>query len=248
MTRLRRTGVVPLPALAGLTRCAEGLTQALSLQEIRPPSADRHHGLLEHPRCQAGVPPGLFEWRDRARDRLRLDRLGRNGRSRLSSPERWRAHSSPSNKVGPAPSSAIAAVLTDAAPIASGLSIAIEAAVGAARDQRSRRTTMATIGTFKKSGTEFLGEIVTLSVQTKNVRIVPEANRASDNAPSHRIYVGRAEIGAAWSKRSAEGRDYLSVKLDDPSFTAPIYANLFDDEDGDGFTLIWSRGRKANGE
>ena len=42
---------------------------------------------------------------------------------------------------------------------------------------------MANIGTFKKSGTEYLGEIVTLSVQTKNVRIVPEATRASDNAP-----------------------------------------------------------------
>ena len=107
---------------------------------------------------------------------------------------------------------------------------------------------MATIGTFKKSGTELQGEIVTLSVQTKNVRIVPEPNRASENAPSHRIFVGRAEIVAAWSKRSAEDRDYLSVKLDDPSFNAPIYANLFDDEDGDGFTLIWSRGRKANGE
>jgi len=107
---------------------------------------------------------------------------------------------------------------------------------------------MATIGTFKKTGTELQGEIVTLSVQTKNVRIVPEPNRASENAPSHRIFVGRAEIGAAWSKRSAEDRDYLSVKLDDPSFNAPIYANLFDDEDGDGFTLIWSRSRKANGE
>ena len=81
---------------------------------------------------------------------------------------------------------------------------------------------MATIGTFKKSGTELQGEIVTLSVQTKNVRIVPEPNRASENAPSHRIFVGRAEIGAAWSKRSAEDRDYLSVKLDDPSFNAPI--------------------------
>ena len=57
-----------------------------------------------------------------------------------------------------------------------------------------------------------------------------------------------AEIGAAWSKRSNEGRDYLSVKLDDPSFNAPIYANLFDDEDGEGFTLIWSRGRKPNGD
>jgi uncharacterized protein (DUF736 family) len=70
---------------------------------------------------------------------------------------------------------------------------------------------MANIGTFKKSGTDYLGETVTLSVQTKNVRIIPEATRASDNAPSHRIFVGRAEIGAAWSKRSAENRDYLSV-------------------------------------
>ena len=55
-----------------------------------------------------------------------------------------------------------------------------------------------------------------------------------------------AEIGAAWSKRSNEGRDYLSVKLDDPSFTAPIYANLV--EDGDAFSLIWSRSRKQNSD
>ena len=107
---------------------------------------------------------------------------------------------------------------------------------------------MANIGSFKKSGSEFQGEIVTLSVQTKNVRIVPETSRVNDNAPSHRVYVGRAEIGAAWSKRSNEGRDYLSLKLDDPSFTAPIYANLFEDEDGQGYSLIWSRGRKPSGE
>ena len=106
---------------------------------------------------------------------------------------------------------------------------------------------MANIGTFKKSGQEFQGEIRTLSVQAR-VRIVPEANRANDTAPSHRVFVGRAEIGAAWSKRSNEGRDYLSVKLDDPSFTAPIYANLFDDAEGETFTLIWSRSRKQNSD
>src|SRR5690606_10914901 len=95
---------------------------------------------------------------------------------------------------------------------------------GAGSKQRSRRTTMATIGTFKKTGNEFSGQIVTLSVQAKNVRIVPEANRSGENAPSHRVFVGRVEIGAAWAKRSNEGRDYLGLKLDDPSFTAPIYA------------------------
>ena len=52
---------------------------------------------------------------------------------------------------------------------------------------------MATIGSFKKVGNELQGEIVTLSVQAKGVRIVPETNRANDNAPSHRIYVGRAD-------------------------------------------------------
>jgi uncharacterized protein (DUF736 family) len=105
---------------------------------------------------------------------------------------------------------------------------------------------MANIGTFKKSGHEFQGEIVTLSLQGRGVRIVPEANRMSDNAPTHRVFAGRAEIGAAWSKRSNEGRDYLSVKLDDPSFMAPIYANLV--EDGEAFALMWSRTRRQNGD
>ncbi|MEY9148705.1 DUF736 domain-containing protein [Bradyrhizobium elkanii] len=106
---------------------------------------------------------------------------------------------------------------------------------------------MATIGSFKKVGNDFQGQIITLSLQAKGVRIVAEPNRASENAPSHRVYVGRAEIGAGWSKRSEEGRDYLSLKFDDPSFNAPIYANLFEDEDGEGYTLLWSRPRK-NGE
>ena len=67
---------------------------------------------------------------------------------------------------------------------------------------------MANIGSFKKVGLEYQGEIVTLSVQAKNVRIVAEENR-SDTAPTHRVFVGRAEIGAAWAKRSNEGRPYL---------------------------------------
>lgn len=108
---------------------------------------------------------------------------------------------------------------------------------------------MATIGTFKKIGNnEFTGDIVTLSVQAKGVRIVPESKATGENAPSHRVFVGRAEIGAAWTKRSGEGRDYLGLKLDDPSFTAPIFANLFDDEDGEAYSLIWSRPSRRGGD
>jgi uncharacterized protein (DUF736 family) len=133
-----------------------------------------------------------------------------------------------------------------ASAIVLGLQIAIEAAV-VAGSKHNRRSDMANIGSFKKVGNDFQGEIITLSLQAKGVRIVAEQNRSSNqSAPSYRVFVGRAEIGAAWSKRS-EGRDYLSLKFDDPSFNAPIYANLFDDESGEGYTLLWSRPRK-NGE
>jgi uncharacterized protein (DUF736 family) len=182
-------------------------------------------------------------WLDLAEDRLRLDRLSRNAVGSTffpwASPIPREARKSPRRhpplRSGPR---------AGASSIVPGLSIAIEAAV-VAGSKTARRSDMANIGSFKKIGSDFQGEIVTLSVQAKGVRIVAETNRSNENAPSHRVYVGRADIGAAWSKRSEEGRDYLSLKLDDPSFNAPIYANLFDDEDGEGYTLIWSRPRKS---
>jgi uncharacterized protein (DUF736 family) len=105
---------------------------------------------------------------------------------------------------------------------------------------------------LQRSGyqTENQGRIAE-TFRTSGVRdclLVPETSRSGENSPSHRVYVGRVEIGAAWAKRSNEGRDYLGLKLDDPSFTAPIFANLFDDEDGEGYSLIWSRpnGRRSD--
>ena len=98
---------------------------------------------------------------------------------------------------------------------------------------------MARIGTFKKVSGEFRGQITTLTVQAKSVRIAPEEN-PSGNAPSHRVYVGETEVGAAWEKLTQDQRPYLSVKLDDPSFTAPIFAQLFPGEK-DEHDLVWSR-------
>ena len=98
---------------------------------------------------------------------------------------------------------------------------------------------MARIGTFKKVSGEFRGQITTLTVQAKSVRIAPEEN-PSGNAPSHRVYVGETEVGAAWEKLTQDQRPYLSVKLDDPSFTAPIFAQLFPGEE-DELDLVWSR-------
>lgn len=100
---------------------------------------------------------------------------------------------------------------------------------------------MATIGKFTKKDSDYTGTITTLSLQAKSVRIIPEKSRANDNAPSHRVFIGTVEIGAAWSKRSAEGREYLGLKLDDPSFQHPLYANLVADEVAGQSHLIWSR-------
>jgi uncharacterized protein (DUF736 family) len=178
----------------------------------------------------------------------RLDRLGRNGGAELSSPG-LRPFLASQESPAP-PSSARAAGRKGCAGGRPGPDDRHRGRDGRGLESQ-RRTDMATIGTFKKSGSEYAGEIVTLSVQAKNVRIVPEEGSTSENAPSHRVFVGRAEIGAAWSKRSNEGRDYLSLKLDDPSFTAPIYANLFDDasaESEDSYSLIWSRPSRRSGD
>ena len=104
---------------------------------------------------------------------------------------------------------------------------------------------MTTIGSFKASGNEFIGEIATLTIQAKAVRIIP-AKKTTDGGPSHRVYAGQVEVGAAWSKVSKEKRPYLSVRLDDPSLIAPVYANLLADENGKSHNLIWSRGTRRD--
>ena len=83
---------------------------------------------------------------------------------------------------------------------------------------------MATIGTFTSTENGFTGSIRTLALNVK-ARIARVEN-PSDKGPQFRVYAGSVELGAAWQKTSGEGRDYLSVKLDDPSFPAPIYATL----------------------
>ena len=122
---------------------------------------------------------------------------------------------------------------------ASGLSPAIEAAMGAARETE-KDTTMATIGTFTSIGNGFTGTVRTLALnaRAKLVRV----DNPSDKGPHFRIFAGNVELGAAWQKTARDTeRDYLSVKLDDPSFPAPIYATLIEVEGQEGLQLIWSR-------
>jgi uncharacterized protein (DUF736 family) len=71
----------------------------------------------------------------------------------------------------------------------------------------------------------YTGELATLTVATRKVVFQP-IEAKGDKAPSYRVVspskTGNVELGAAWIKRSEEGRNYLSVKLDDPSPAQPI--------------------------
>lgn len=51
---------------------------------------------------------------------------------------------------------------------------------------------MAKIGNFKKASGELRGQITTLSLNAKSVRIVADEN-ATGNSPTHRIYAGNAD-------------------------------------------------------
>ena len=103
---------------------------------------------------------------------------------------------------------------------------------------------MATIGTFTKSDAgDYNGAIKTLTLNVKQATL-RKAEKDNDKAPDFRIFAGQTEFGAAWKKTSRENRDYLSVKLDDPSLPAPIYASLVDADEG--YSLIWSRSRQAD--
>lgn len=97
---------------------------------------------------------------------------------------------------------------------------------------------MAAIGTFTKSHNGFAGAIRTLTLDIK-VEFIP-VDKESDKAPDYRILAGSFEFGAAWKKTAHNGREYLSVRLDDPGFATPIFANLIEDVDAN-HQLIWSR-------
>lgn len=98
---------------------------------------------------------------------------------------------------------------------------------------------MATLGTFTRSGDTFTGTVRTLSINAKTT--IKPASKTSDKAPDYRVFSNSVEFGAAWKKTSGDGRDYLSIKLDDPSFSAPIHASLIETDEAGSYSLIWSR-------
>ena len=69
-------------------------------------------------------------------------------------------------------------------------------------------------------------------------------NRDGDKVPAFRVLLGHTRIGDTWEARFAgePPKDYLRVRLDDPSLAEPINAARFPAEVGGEGQLVWRRG------
>jgi uncharacterized protein (DUF736 family) len=104
---------------------------------------------------------------------------------------------------------------------------------------------MAIIGNFKATENGFTGTIETLTLKAE-VEFEKVERKSSEKAPDFRIFTKKSgyEIGAAWETTSHEtGAHYLSVKLDDPSFAAPIQCRMVKTGAELGHSLLWDRRR-----
>ncbi len=105
---------------------------------------------------------------------------------------------------------------------------------------------MSTIGHFRQSKSGgWEGELRTLTMNAR-LRLVPNDDRASPNAPIYRVMVGWSHVGDAWemATKSDPPRTFYRLHLDDPRFDAPLSLALFIDEAGDNAQLAWSRPKK----
>jgi uncharacterized protein (DUF736 family) len=104
---------------------------------------------------------------------------------------------------------------------------------------------MKKIGCFRQDGDSFSGNITTLQFSVQ-ARLIPNAQKKAVGDADYMIVQTKTgayqpEIGAARVKYTREDhRLYLAVEIDDPSCRHPIYATLWQAEDGLWY-LFWSR-------
>lgn len=106
---------------------------------------------------------------------------------------------------------------------------------------------MTQIGTFTRNDDGFFGNLSTLTIEAK-IAILPAEKSKTEHAPDHLIYCEGMAVGAAWDRAGDKAGDYLSVSIDDPSFTQPIRAKLFrSDAENSVWSLHWNRSSKRDG-
>jgi uncharacterized protein (DUF736 family) len=107
-------------------------------------------------------------------------------------------------------------------------------------EEQSGETTMAQIGIFTRGDDgAFTGTIRTLAINVKAT--IKPVVKDSERSPDYRVIANGVELGAGWRRATKDtGAEYVSVKLDDPCFTAAIYVSLVQGDNGE-HKLIWSR-------
>ena len=107
---------------------------------------------------------------------------------------------------------------------------------------------MAHIGVFTTTANGYSGRLKTLTLDVE-LTLVPANAGDGENAPDFRIHAGDSadgpEVGAAWKRTGKKAGDFIALLIDDPVFSHPIRANLFQaDETGSVFDLLWNRPAK----
>ena len=109
---------------------------------------------------------------------------------------------------------------------------------------------MACIGTFTRTADGYCGRWRTLTIDVE-LTLVPADAGDGENTPDCRIHAGDsadgADVGACWKRTGEKARDCVAPLIDNPVFTQPIRANLFQAEAKEsGFNLLWNRPAKRD--
>jgi len=97
------------------------------------------------------------------------------------------------------------------------------------------------IGFFKATNGGYEGKIQTL-LHNLTVTFERVIDRTNEKAPAFHIYSGELLLGAAWEKKTKKtGKRYISVNLEDPTFSNGFYSLWRNDGVEDGYTLVFDR-------
>jgi len=98
------------------------------------------------------------------------------------------------------------------------------------------------IGTFTKTAGKLSGKLSTYLGSAK------VALRPNEKGPDFTLIdEGGCELGVAWNRKSKAGKEYISVKLDSPTWPIAINAALFADKNGHS-RLVWDRDDRKSGD
>jgi uncharacterized protein (DUF736 family) len=106
------------------------------------------------------------------------------------------------------------------------------------------------IGSFTRGKSGFSGHLRTLTLDI-DLTLVPADPSDAENAPDYRVHLGTdgdgPEVGAGWKRSTDKAGNFVSLLLDDPAFTQPVRANLFQSPDDKAtWTLHWNRPSKRS--